>query len=135
MIVAFPGNRFNGEIVPALQDLVAQGTIRIMDLVFVTKDGEGNVTVAELEDVDYDLVAAFAGLDGEIGNLLNEEDLELLAESIPNNNSAALLVWENAWAARFADAVRGARGEVLADGRIPHAVVQAAIDAVSEAVA
>jgi uncharacterized membrane protein len=135
IIIAFPGNRFNGEIVPALQHLVEQGTINILDLVFVKKDNDGNVDVIELENSAYDEVAAFAGLDGEIGNLFNEEDLILLAQDIPNNNSAALLVWENAWAARFAEAVRGAQGEVLANGRIPHAVVQAAIDAAVDAAA
>lgn len=132
MIIAFPGNRFNGEIVPALQELVEQGTVRILDLVFVKKDNEGNVDVIELEDAAYDEVAAFNGLDGEIGNLFNEEDLALLAQDIPNNNSAALLVWENSWAARFAEAVRNANGAVLANARIPHAAVQAAIDAVTE---
>jgi hypothetical protein len=132
IIIAFPGNRFNGEIVPALQELVEQGTVRVLDLVFVKKDNEGNVDVIELEDAAYDEVAAFNGLDGEIGNLFNEEDLALLAQDIPNNNAAALLVWENSWAARFAEAVRNANGEVLANARIPHAVVQAAIDAAKE---
>jgi hypothetical protein len=135
IVLAFPGNRFNGEIVPALQQLVEQGTINILDLVFIRKDDAGNVDVIELEDAAYDEVAAFAGLDGEIGNLFNEEDLLVLAQDIPNNNSAALLVWENAWAARFNEAVRGAHGEVLANGRIPHAAVQAAIEAVSAAAA
>lgn len=132
IIIAFPGNKFNGDIVPALQELVQQGTVNILDLVFVHKDSDGFVSVVELEDEDYDTVAAFNGLDGEIGNLLNEEDLMMLAEDIPNNNSAALLVWENVWAARFAEAVREANGVVLANARIPHTVVQAAIAALAE---
>jgi hypothetical protein len=64
-------------------------TFRILDLVFIKKDNVGNVDVVELEDAAYDEVAAFNGLDGEIGNLFNEEDLALLAQDIPNNNSAA----------------------------------------------
>lgn len=133
IVIAFPGNRFNGEIVPALQQLVDQDTIRILDLVFVKKDNEGNVLVTELEDAEYDEVAAFVGLEGEIGNLLNEEDLELLAQDMPNNTSAGLLVWENVWAARFTEAVRNTNGQVLANGRIAHEAVQAAIEAMSAA--
>lgn len=135
IVIGFPGNKFNGDVVPALQELVENGTVRILDLVFVHKNEAGDVTVAELEDLDYDEAAAFAGLDGEIGNLFNEEDLMALAAEIPSNNSAALLVWENAWADRFAEAVRGSKGAVLLSGRIPNSAVEAALAAMQDAVA
>ena len=74
IIVGFPGNKFNGEIAPELGKLVESGTIRILDLVFITKDADGNVAAIEFED--HDDVALFAALDGEVGGLISEEDIE-----------------------------------------------------------
>ena len=127
IVLGFPGNRFKGEIVPALAELVENETIRIIDLAFVKKDADGAITTFELEDLDEE-EAAGVGAYGEVGDLLNDEDLLLAAESLEPNSSAAVLVWENAWAARFAEAVRNADGIVLENARIPHDVVQAAID-------
>lgn len=127
IVIGFPGNKFNGDVVPALQELVDNGTINILDLVFVHKDENGDVTILELEDEDYDTVAAFEGLTGEYGNLLSEEDLLALTDEMPDNTSAGLLVWENVWAERFAQAVRGSKGEVFLNGRIPNAVVEEAL--------
>ena len=80
MIVAFPGNKFTGEIVPALAELVESGTVRIIDLAFVIKDGDGNVAAMEANDLDSEVGAAFAELAGEgPGRLLNEEDLQAAA--------------------------------------------------------
>lgn len=128
MIVAFPGNQFKGEIAPALADLVKSGTVRIIDLAFVTKDGDGNVAAFELGDLDSDVFQAFDALDAEIGGLLNSEDLDAAAEELEPNSSAALLVWEDVWATRLADAIRGAGGVLLDLERIPHEVVEAAVD-------
>ena len=130
ILIAFPGNRFNGQIVPALQELVQNGTINILDLLFVKKDAEGNVLVVELTD-SGDEGAPFDSIEGELDDLLSMEDIELAAAELPNNCSAGLLVWENVWAARFAEAVRAANGQVLANERIPHAVVEAALQALS----
>lgn len=130
--IAFPGNRFNGAIVPALRELVDSGTIRILDLLFVKKDAAGNVESFELSALAPDERAAFDDLDGEIDDLLSPEDVLLVAESMPNNCSAGLLVWENLWAARFAAAVRAADGVVLANWRIPQGAVEAALGQAGE---
>jgi hypothetical protein len=129
MIVAFPGNQFKGEIAPALADLVEAGTIRIIDLTFVTKTSDGEVMFFELNELDPDVQAAFERAGVEVNGLFNEEDLLAAAEELEPNSSAALLVWENVWAAKIAQAIRDAGGELLDFERLPHEVVQAARDA------
>src|SRR3712207_4959204 len=121
-IVGFPGNRFKGEIVPELADLVAKGTINVIDFAFVKKDAAGNVTAFELTDLPADEAEAFGSFEAKIGSLLNEEDLQIAGDSLANDSSAAVLVWENAWAARLAQAVRNADGMLLEHQRIPHEV-------------
>ena len=128
MIVAFPGNRFKGEIVPALQELVNAGTIRIIDLAFVMKDADGAVVTAEMADLDPDVFKAFAALSSETLGLLNEEDLAAAGEELDPNSSAALLVWEDVWATKVRDAIRNAGGELLDLERIPGVVVDAAVE-------
>jgi hypothetical protein len=128
LIVAFPGNKFKGEIVPALAELVENGTIRILDLVFILKDEEGNVAAAELADLDpEDEAAAMSDISDVDAGLLNEDDIALAAESLEPNSSAGLLVFENVWATRFAEAVRNADGQLIANERIPYDIVQAAM--------
>jgi hypothetical protein len=126
MIVAFPGNKFRGEIAPALADLVEAETIRIIDLAFVGKDADGNVVAFELSDLDEDVQEKINTLDPQAGGLLNDDDLMAAAEELEPNSSAALLVWEDLWAARVAQAIRDADGVVLDIERIPHEIVQAA---------
>lgn len=129
MIVAFPGNKFTGEIAPALADLVEAGTIRIIDLAFVAKSSDGEAMFFELSELDPDVQAAFEKTGVEVNGLFNEEDLRAAAEELEPNSSAALLVWENVWAAKVAQAIRDAGGELLDFERLPHDVVQAARDA------
>ena len=128
MIVAFPGNQFKGEIVPALQELVESGTIRIIDLAFVMKNTDGAVVTAEMGDLDSEVFKALDALTPETLGLLNEEDLAAAAEELEPNSSAALLVWEDVWATKLRDAILNAGGEVLDLERLPHEVVQAAIE-------
>lgn len=130
LIVAFPGNDFRGEIVPALADLVENGTIRIIDLAFVGKNAEGEVVAFELLDLAPDVKKAFEDMGVEVSGLFNEDDLMSTGEKLEPNSSAALLVWENVWARTVADAMRNAGGTVVDFRRIPHEVVQAARDAV-----
>lgn len=128
LVVAFPGNKFKGEIVPALAELVESNTIRILDLVFILKDEEGNVAAIELADLDpEDEAAAMSDISEVDSGLLNEDDIALAAESLEPNSSAGLLVFENVWATRFAEAVRDADGQLIANERIPYDVVQAAL--------
>ena len=125
-IVAFPGNKFRGDIVPALGDLVEAGTIRIIDAVFVGKGEDGEVLTFEVTDLDPDVAAGLENLGIEVTGLFNEDDLEAAAEELEPNSSAVLLVWENLWAKNVAQAMRDAGGELLDFGRLPHDVVQAA---------
>jgi hypothetical protein len=129
MIVAFPGNEFKGEIAPALADLVESGTIRIIDLAFVAQSADGETIFFELTELDQDVQEAFAKAGAEVTGLFKEEDLTAAAEELEPNSSAALLVWENVWAAQVAQAIRDAGGELLDFERLPHEVVQAAREA------
>jgi hypothetical protein len=121
IIIKFPGNQFKGEIVPALADLVDSGTVRILDLVFVLKDADGDVTSIEYEDLP-----GMSDVDGEADGLLSEEDLVLAAEVLEPESSGLLIVWEDTWAKPLAEALRGAGGIIVAGERIPHEIVQAA---------
>lgn len=128
LVVSFPGNKFKGEIIPALAELVENETIRILDLVFIAKDEEGNVAAVELAELgEGHEAAAMADISEIDAGLLNEDDVQLAAEALDNNSSAGLLVFENVWAARFAEAVRNADGQLVANERIPYDVVQAAL--------
>ncbi|NJN80979.1 MAG: hypothetical protein HC802_00940 [Caldilineaceae bacterium] len=129
LVVEFPGNQFKGEIVPALAELTGNGTIRIIDLLFIKKDADGAVTWLELEDLNPSESGAFDSVDGEIDNLLNEEDILLAAEMLAPNSSAAMVVFENAWATRLRDAVVNANGRVVDNARVPASIVNAALAA------
>ena len=119
LVVAFPGNKFKGEIVPALAELVESNTIRILDLVLILKDEEGNVAAIELADLDpEDEAAAMSDISEVDSGLLNEDDIALTAEALEPNSSAGLLVFENVWATRFAEAVRNADGQLIANERM-----------------
>ena len=129
MIVAFPGNQFKGEIVPAIKEQVDAGTIRIIDLAFVIKDADGNVAAMEVGDLESEVGAAFSELLGsESGGLLNDEDLMAAGEELEPNNSVGLLVWEDVWAAKIADAIVKAGGELWDLERVPRDVVEAAVE-------
>jgi uncharacterized membrane protein len=129
IVLGFPGNKFKGEIIPALADLVEAGIIRIMDLAFVRKDADGSVLILELEDLADDEAAPFGAFEKEIGDLLNEDDLRAAAAALEPGSSAAALIWENVWARKFADAVRGADGMLMAWHHIPYEAVQAVMAA------
>ncbi len=116
IIVGFPGNQFNGEIAPELIALVESGTVRILDLIFIGKDADGDVVSFEIDDLDA--LPASRGLDAEVGGLIGPEDIEFAAAQLEPNSSAALLIWEDVWAAPFARAVRDSGGVLL--GRSPH---------------
>ena len=126
LIVAFPGNKFQGEIGPAIAELVEAGTIRVIDIAFVGKSADGDAIAMELTELDPDVQAALESAGVEVGGLFNEDDLIQAAEDLEPNSSAALLVWENVWARKVAQAMRDAGGELVAFERLPHEVVQAA---------
>jgi uncharacterized membrane protein len=125
-IIGFPGNKFTGRIAPAILDLVENGTIRILDLLFVSKDADGVTTVIQAEDLDED-GAAFLSMDVTQPGALGEEDAEEVSDDLPANSSALLVAFENLWAAKLVDALQEADAVVIDSIRIPVDVVQAAI--------
>ena len=127
VVIAFPGNRFKGEIVPAVAELVDNGLVRILDVAFIKKDAAGNTTMFEYDTLDDVLAFGFADVDGEAGGVLNDEDLELAAEGLKPDSSAALIVWEHLWAARVAQAIRNAGGRIVAGERVPPEIVEQAL--------
>lgn len=131
-VIAFPGNQFNGEIVPAIDDLVTAGTIRVIDAAFVGKNGNGEVFTAEVTELAPDVQEKLNALNIEVQGLLNEEDLLAIGEQLELDTSAALLVWENVWARNVAQKIRDAGGVLVAFERVPHDVVQAAREWVLE---
>ncbi len=126
--VTFPGNRFSGEIMPALQKLVTGGIINIIDLVIVRKDGDDSLTLIELGEMDEDLAALLAPLHLELLDLLTEEDIQELGEHMPANSTTAMMVWEDKWASEFAETVRSAGGVLVDNERVPHDHVVALIE-------
>jgi uncharacterized membrane protein len=126
LIVAFPENRFSGQIAPAIADLVEAGTIRVIDLAFVMKDANGDVAAMEYADLAPEVAAAFSKFADTDGGLFNEDDFMAAGEELEPNSSAALLVWENLWATKVADAIRDAGGVMLDFDVIPADVVKAA---------
>lgn len=130
VVVKFPGNKFRGEIAPALMDLVRDGTIRVLDALFVYREADGSVGSLEIEDLGPDMRPAFVQVRGRAGaGMLDTEDVADVSEDLPVNTSALLLVFENTWAARLVGAMRRADGEVVDMARIPAAAVESALQA------
>ncbi|MEV4260594.1 DUF6325 family protein [Kribbella sp. NPDC049584] len=129
IVVEFPSTKLTGEIAPILADYVDRSLIRILDLLFLMKDTDGNVEAFESTDLDDSEIGQLRAFETGIAMLLSEQDVEDLAETIEPGSSAAVLVWENLWAAPFGAAVRHAGGQLAASGRIPIQAVLAAIEA------
>jgi hypothetical protein len=130
-VVAFPGNQFHGAIAPEVGRLVASGLVRVLDLVFVAKDEQGDTISLEFDQMDE--LAVFGELDGEVGGLVNMEDLDHVAAQLPEGNSALIIVWEDVWAKPLSDAVRESGGVVVDSARIPAPLVEAALAELAEA--
>ena len=128
--VAFPGNEFNGEILPALEALIASGTIRVLDLLFAYKTADGEVGSVELAGITQQYGPLFASVDGDVpGGLLDADDVEALGDDLEPNSSIALIVWENTWAAPFLAALEGSGAVLLDQSRIPREAVLSALAA------
>ncbi len=129
LIIEWPaGSPPNGEAFPHLVDLVDRGLIRILDLAFVEKDDAGNVLEIAIGDFDGDGVNDLAVFEGASSGLLNEEDYNDAGAAIEPGAAAAILVWENTWAAPFATALRKSGAQMVDSGRIPVNAIIAALD-------
>ncbi len=127
-IIGFPGNKFTGRIAPAILELVENGTIRVIDLLFVMKDADGAVTTLEAADIDQE-GAAFLAIDVAQPGALGPEDADEVGDDLPPDSSALLVAFENVWAAKLADALQAADAVVIDSIRIPVDVVEAALEA------
>jgi hypothetical protein len=123
-IIGFPGNKFTGRIAPAIMELVENGTIRILDLLFVMKDADGVVTTLEASDLDED-GAGFVGIDVTQPGALGPEDAEEVNDDLPANSAALLIAFENLWVGKVVDALRAADAVLIDQIRIPVDVVEA----------
>ncbi len=132
ILVEWPGRQPTGEAMPHLIDLVDRGLIRILDLTLIAKGEDGSVAGLEIADLGDD-VAEFAVFEGASSGLLSDDDVSEAGAALEPGTSAALLVYENIWAAPFAAAVRRSGGQLVASGRIPIQDVLAALDAAEAA--
>lgn len=123
VVIGFPGSRFNGDIVPAMREVVDAGLVRIMDLAFVAKDADGGVAALEISDLDPKAQAALSAAGAEASGLLNDDDIGAVGATLAPDSSAMMIVWEDLWAAKFAFAVRRSGGRIVDFQRIPPQVV------------
>ena len=128
ILVEWPGRQPNGEVAPYLVDLVERGLIRILDLSFIAKDEDGSVAGIELADLG-DGAGELTVFEGASSGLISDDDLTEAAAALEPGTSAALLIFENAWAGPFVAAVRRSGGQLVASGRIPADDILAALDA------
>ena len=129
IVVEFPESKFHGQIAPILKDLADRELIRVLDLIFLVKDLDGGFEVFEVSDMDDTEIGELRSYETALAMLLSEQDVLDLAETIEPGSSAAVLVWENVWAAPFGSAIRHAGGQLVASGRIPIQAVIAAAEA------
>jgi len=126
LVIGFDGNRFTGEILPKLIEIEGQGCVRVVDLVFLSKDEAGDLTILEISDLSDEDAAAYASLVGEFHGLLTAEDVADIAVELPENASAAVALFEHRWATGLRWAVQAAGGQVLGSGFV-HPDVQAEV--------
>jgi hypothetical protein len=132
IVLEWPGKQPTGEVAPLIVDLVDRGIIRILDVAFIAKDADGTVVAIDLADLG-DAGEAFSDFDGAASGLLDDSDLEEAGAALEPGTSAAVLVWENRWAAPVAIALRRSGGQLVASGRIPIQALLASLDAVEAA--
>ena len=126
IVLEFPGNRFKGEILPGLFELVEKGIIRIIDLVVIMKD-QGEVIVRELRELDAAHIAMFDPLKADVSQMITDADINMIAEQLAENSTAGLMLIENLWAKKTQQAMLAANGRLVMFERIPHDVVEEAL--------
>src|SRR4051794_38212995 len=129
VVVEFPAgaSSFTGEMTDELVALIKSGTIRLIDVLILTKDADGSIDAIELSDVPE--LGELESIEAELAELLAAEDVANLAAAMDPGSTAGVLIWENLWAAPFASAARRSGGQLIADGRIPIQAIIASIEA------
>jgi hypothetical protein len=129
----FKTDQLTGESLPALLELVQKQIVRVIDLVIIRKDQEGHYQVLEIEELAPDILAIFDPLEIEISGIIQVEDIELIAEQMEDNTTAALLLFENLWAIKFGEAVTRSSGRMVMYDRIPFEVVNETLEIFAQA--
>ena len=131
VVVEFPADKtnFSGEMATELSALTDRGLVRVLDLVMVKKNLDGSVEGFEVPDFDDGDLGDLRALESELALLLAEEDIEAIGSAMDPGSTAAVLVWENTWAAPFGSAVRRSGGQLVSSGRIPTQAILAALAA------
>ena len=129
LVVEFPAgaSNFTGEMAEELLTLVDSGTIRVIDILILTKNEDGSVDSMELSDIDE--LGPLQAVEAQLAELLAADDVEHLAAAMEPGSTAGVLIWENLWAAPFASAARRSGGQLIANGRIPIQAIIASIEA------
>lgn len=129
LVVEFPGNKMTGEGLQVLVDLADRGLVRVLDLLFVTRDDDGSLRAVELRDLDLDGRLDMEVFEGVSSGLFDDGDLAEAASVIEPGSAAAILLFENRWARSFTQALRRGGAEIVAAGYVPLDVVAASLDA------
>ena len=133
LALEFKTDQLTGEGMAELIELVEKEIVRVIDLVIVLKDEDGEYQVLEIEELDPETLAIFDPLDVEISGIIQMEDIELIAAEMENNTTAALLLYENLWAIKFGEAVTRSSGHMLMFDRIPFEVINETMEIFAEA--
>lgn len=123
-LIEFEGGKFSGKIVPELLDLAQRQIVRFVDIVFIQKDENGNLTTIELNDLDPEMYEVFVPMGEHVSSLFTTDDLQIAASSLPENSAAVLLLWENLWTANLRQALLDAGGQLVARAQIAPEVVE-----------
>jgi hypothetical protein len=127
LALEFPGNKFKGEALKEILELVRAGIIRIIDLVVIVKDRDGSLIVRELKELDPDTVRVLDPLKVEVTSMITRADIDNIAAQLDNNCTAGLMLFENLWALKTKQAMLDAGGKLVMFERIPHDVVEEAL--------
>jgi hypothetical protein len=132
LIVEFPGNKMTGDGLAELVRLVDRGLIRVLDLVFATREEDGSLSAIAVADLDNDGELDLAVFEGASSGLLDDSDLADAASVIEPGCSAGILIFENRWAATFTAGLRAGGAQLVAAGYIPQDALLASLDATGD---
>ena len=130
-VVLFPENRLTGQIAPEIRKIVDAGIVRVIDLLLIRKDGDGNVESLEVSEIGGEAEEAFQAFAPQAKGWISQDDVEVIGEDMPNNTVAAAMLFENLWAVGVVKAMMDAGGELLTQGRIPRELIEQAWNAPS----
>lgn len=128
IVLKFPGRTIHPELLTSVEDMVHAGAVRIIDVLFFSNDAQGEIKVIEITELDDVVAAKMDPLAGELAGFLSEEDASEIAELLQPDSWAVLLLFENAWTSKFANAVQKADGTVLLSERLPRSVIDALVE-------